>query len=109
MAGDIPPQALVLLRRPLPERLRYLASRLTDGTDPQIVALTLEAVAAELAQDGQGAERAFLEASIAVWREIDRLDAEPGGYHPTHMSVDLRKRERATWERYRDSMKGAPR
>jgi len=37
-----------------------------------------------------------------VWREIDRLDAEPDGYHPTRMSVDLRKQEREAWERYRD-------
>ena len=44
----------------------------------------------------------FLAASVAVWREIDRLDAEPGGYHPVRMSVDLRKAERAAWERYRD-------
>jgi len=44
----------------------------------------------------------FLAASVAVWREIDRLDAEPEGYHPVRMSVDLRKAERAAWERYRD-------
>ena len=44
----------------------------------------------------------FLAASVAVWREIDRLDAEPEGYHPVRMSVDLRKTERAAWERYRD-------
>jgi len=55
------------------------------------------------AQDGLGAARdEFLAASVAVWREIDRLDAEPDGYHPTRMSVDLRKQERAAWERYRD-------
>ena len=44
----------------------------------------------------------FLTASVAVWREIDRLDAEPAGYHPVRMSVDLRRAERAAWERYRD-------
>jgi hypothetical protein len=44
----------------------------------------------------------FLAASIAVWREIDRLDAGPYGYHPVHMSVELRMAERAAWERYRD-------
>lgn len=44
----------------------------------------------------------FLEASVAVWREIDRLDAEPDGYHPNRMSVELRQRERAAWNRYRD-------
>lgn len=47
------------------------------------------------------AERAFLDASVAVWREIDRLDAQPDGYHPTRMSAELRQRERAAWERYR--------
>jgi len=26
----------------------------------------------------------FLAASVAVWREIDRLDAEPGGYPGAH-------------------------
>ena len=44
----------------------------------------------------------FLAASVAVWREIDRLDAAPEGYHPVRMSVELRKTERAAWERYRD-------
>lgn len=50
------------------------------------------------------AERDFLAASIAVWREIDRLDAKPDGYHPTRMSVDLRQVERAAWERYRETL-----
>ena len=48
------------------------------------------------------AEAEFLAASIAVWREIDRLDAEPDGYHPMRMSVELRQAERRAWERYRD-------
>ena len=52
------------------------------------------------------AEQAFLEASVAVWREIDRLDTRPEGYHPTAMDVDLRKRERAAWEQYRDLLDG---
>jgi hypothetical protein len=47
------------------------------------------------------AEAAFLDASIAVWREIDRLDSRPGGYAPTDMDVKLREAERAAWERYR--------
>ena len=55
----------------------------------------------------RAAEADFLTASIAVWREIDRLDAEPDGYHPTRMSVELRQRERAAWERYRDLLDGA--
>lgn len=44
----------------------------------------------------------FLAASEAVWREIDRLDASPAGYHPNRMSVELRQREREAWNRYRD-------
>lgn len=48
------------------------------------------------------AEAAFLAASVAVWREIDRLDSRPEGYHPVRMSVELRHRERAAWEQYRD-------
>lgn len=54
------------------------------------------------------AREAFLSASVAVWREIDRLDAEPDGYHPIRMSVELRQRERAAWERYRDMLAGGP-
>lgn len=47
------------------------------------------------------AEAGFLAASVAVWREIDCLDSEPGGYHPVRMSIKLRQEERAAWERYR--------
>jgi hypothetical protein len=47
------------------------------------------------------AEKAFLDASVAVWREIDRLRAEPGGYRGLDQSTDLRRRERAAWEKYR--------
>jgi len=50
----------------------------------------------------EAAEAEFLAASIAVWREIDRLDAEPEGYHPMRMSVELRQAERRSWERYRN-------
>jgi hypothetical protein len=61
-------------------------------------------MAGERMSDGPLAEARddFLAASVAVWREIDRLDAGPYGYHPVHMSVELRKAERAAWERYRD-------
>jgi len=41
----------ILVRRTLPEQLRYLAGKLTGGTDPVHVAITLEVLAAEL--DGQ--------------------------------------------------------
>jgi hypothetical protein len=55
-----------------------------------------------LAVDLAEAQAEFLAASVAVWREIDRLDSRPEGYHPTAMDLELRKRERAAWERYRD-------
>lgn len=48
------------------------------------------------------AERAFLDASIEVWREIDRLSAEPGGYQGIDASTELRQRERAAWITYRN-------
>lgn len=49
-------------------------------------------------------ERAFLDASIAVWREIDRRSASPGGYsaNPLLSAEELRAREREAWNRYRD-------
>jgi hypothetical protein len=62
------------------------------------------AAAGELA----AARDEFLTLSTAVWREIDRLDAGPYGYHPVHMSVDLRLAERAAWERYRDLLDARP-
>ena len=46
------------------------------------------------------AEAAFLAASVAVWREIDRLGADPESYR-------LTKAERAAWERYRDEIGGS--
>lgn len=46
-------------------------------------------------------EREFVDASIAVWREIDRLSALPGGYKGLPPETDPRKRELAAWERYR--------
>lgn len=66
--------------------------------DEQHRALAGPVRAAEIMQ----AEREFLAAVTAVWREIDRLEAEPGGYHPAEMSVHLRHRERDTWRKYRD-------
>jgi hypothetical protein len=47
------------------------------------------------------AEREFLAASVAVWREIDRLAAQPGGYSGLDASTELRRRERAAWEAFR--------
>ncbi len=47
------------------------------------------------------AERAFLDASIEVWREIDRLEAE-GPYPGIPSSTASRERERAAWVAYRD-------
>lgn len=47
------------------------------------------------------AERVFLDASIAVWREVDRLTRDVGAYPGIPMTSELRLRERAAWERYR--------
>ena len=46
------------------------------------------------------AERDFLDASIAVWREIDRLTTL-GPYPGILMATDLRISEKIAWERYR--------
>ena len=48
----------------------------------------------------QQAEQDFLDASIAVWREIDRL-MTIGPYPGIHMATDLRITEQLAWERYR--------
>ena len=49
------------------------------------------------------AEREFLIASVAVWREIDRLSGdEYRGIEITKEGVALRRREREAWERYRE-------
>jgi hypothetical protein len=61
---------------------------------------------AHVRQAHSEAQAAFLSASIAVWREIDRLDSQPEGYHPIRMSVELRKAERAAWERLRGFLDG---
>jgi hypothetical protein len=50
------------------------------------------------------AEREFLAASVAVWREIDWLCARPEGYHGLSSSTDLRKQELVAWERYREQL-----
>ena len=78
--------------------LRDAESESWDG--PGIGAAEIIAAAGERRR--AAAREEFLAASMAVWREIDRLDAEPERYHPVRMSVELRKRERAAWERYRD-------
>jgi hypothetical protein len=53
------------------------------------------------------AEREFLDASVAVWREIDaRRDAEGHdvAIEKFEHGRELRLRERAAWERYRDEV-----
>ena len=50
--------------------------------------------------DSDDAERAFIDASVAVWREVDRLEAE-GPYPGIPPESDLRQRERAAWEAYK--------
>jgi hypothetical protein len=65
-------------------------------------------LASQDANDLASARAGFLAASVAVWRETGRLASRPEGYHPTAMDVELRKRERAAWERYRDLLDRAP-
>ncbi len=50
---------------------------------------------------GHPAEREFLAASIAVWRQIDQSTAQMGGYRGLDASTDLRIAERRAWEKYR--------
>jgi len=93
------------------ERKPVCASCLTEACAAGIL-MCEDARTAAIAW-GEADERAkaragFLAASVAVWREIDRLDSRPEGYHPTAMDVELRERERAAWERYRDLLDRAP-
>lgn len=53
------------------------------------------------------AERAFLDASIAVWRSIDKAAATPEGYQGLAPGIPLRVAEREAWERYRDLLDAA--
>lgn len=52
----------------------------------------------ELAQWRDPVVLDFLDASVAVWEEIDRLGALPGGYRGLPQSDELRIREAAAWE-----------
>ncbi len=60
------------------------------------------------------AERAFLDASIAVWVEIDKHTRHDGTYAenfvPEQLQRDseLRRVEREAWHRYRDILKKLP-
>lgn len=53
------------------------------------------------------AEKEFLAASVAVWREIDRLSSLPEGYKGLPPDTDPRIREQAAWERYRSILDAA--
>lgn len=50
----------------------------------------------------------FLDASVAVWREIDRLSTLPEGYKGLPPDTDLRIRERVAWEKYKAMLDAAP-
>lgn len=49
-------------------------------------------------------EKQFLELSIAVWREIDRLTAGGAEYPGIPQGTSLRVMEKQAWERYRDEV-----
>jgi hypothetical protein len=102
---------LDLLTDPNPERgiLTALHERGVSDTYDAVVGVrnvlheTIEGATGDRPWDSEAAAVMveFMEASIAVWREIDRLDSRTEGYVPTDMDVELRKRERAAWERYK--------
>jgi hypothetical protein len=95
---------------PVPPAVRIVPVP-ASGTDAQAAARIVAAYGPSSGQfDALIAEarEEFLAASVAVWREIDRLASRPEGYHPTAMDAELRKRERAAWERYRDLLYRAP-
>ena len=81
---------------------------MVEQRDAEIARLGSEAEQLRGASVLDSARGDFLAASVAVWREIDRLDAEPEGYHPVRMSVELRRAERAAWEKYRDLLDARP-
>lgn len=49
------------------------------------------------------AEREFLEASVAVWRELDKREPYTSA-NALDSSTELRKREKAAWEHYKDQL-----
>lgn len=49
--------SFTLTRRSLPDQLRYLAAKLTEGTDPGSVALSLEVIATQQHEEGNLRER----------------------------------------------------
>lgn len=65
----------------------------------------VEVVEAGQAEPLVAAGREFVRASVAVWREIDALSQQPGGYHGLDSSTELRRKEAAAWESYRDLLK----
>lgn len=76
-------------RRMLAELHERRASRIPASTAPVV---------------DNDAEKEFFEASVAVWREIDRLSSLPEGYKGLPPDTDPRTRERAAWERYRSKL-----
>lgn len=96
--------------KPDPKPLRMFFDELSPIPD----------VAAPASSEGQGApestsaiaaEREFLSASVAVWRELD--EASPHGIYvgqplPIHdMQSELRIRERKAWLKYRDTARAS--
>ena len=70
----------------------------------QVLRETIEGGAAGEPWDPTRAEALvdFIDASMAVWREIDRLELRAEGYRPTDLGIELRNRERVAWRRLRD-------
>lgn len=52
-------------------------------------------------------EQEFIQASVAVWRELDKREPYTSA-NALDASTELRKREKAAWRRYRDELDGTP-
>lgn len=59
---------------------------------------------AEIAALSSPEMREFVDASVAVWREVDRLTEDGGDYPGIPPDTGLRRREKAAWERYRATL-----
>jgi hypothetical protein len=66
-------------------------------TGPQLIMLCQDLATSD------EAEREFLDASIAVWRELDKRVPYTSA-NALDASTELRKRERVAWERYRSAL-----
>lgn len=74
-------------------------SKVDDDLYEQLIERERERVAGPL----RTAEREFLDVSIEVWRELDKREPYTS-VNALDSATELRKREKAAWERYRDEL-----